>query len=714
MGVYGILNILVLALSLATVLLTLLSYLIYKIRQLPFSKQASVKATEGTYFKRYQLDPLSEPTVTNEEGRRIQSLKRFQSAPIFFGTVTLVIFLTLLFQNTTQAWFHGIQNASRIKHMKTLLGKGLLKEYDFNPSLPNPVLTESITNKENRILHATIESIRNKRIGLITLSRNLKLNHQMTLNSTKAWKEFFKVHKIPVKSLLEIPKGDSFDVIILPQAKLLSLQERSDLNELIEAGVGVIATGPSGFLDGTGSKNPEPWATKIWGIQFQKNSDAKVGFPSLFAAGTAPWWDIPPGLLVNWFPTDNSYQAISERENNSIYEANYQGRWRSSDISSAHFVRSVFGSTNGRHVTWLALDPPKIDATDVVQTFYASLAFSQAINWTSGSLIVNIALWPSGSRSSFIASVDSEDQFQNAKQLLKIFKEEEFPATFFVVSNLLASDPAAALDDDESYEVASHTDDHKSMDGKSLENQYQHIQNSRFEIEHISKKKVVGFRPPEEGFDEITLNAAKQNNLSYIFGDQRFHRFAPIRIANDSMTYYPRSTLDDFNLKTKFGSYVEEEIMEALLDDYHRVSVVGGAYFLNLHTQIFGRPEYDPVLRSFLKQISQQAPWKTNFETMSNWWLMRSNIYLSFNSNRITVRNGNSTAIKQIELIIDNLKQGDIDIRSAENISSRIAKDGTTRLLLHKIEPGEEIAIELKSSLLRKISSEVDEIKNGK
>ena len=93
---------------------------------------------------------------------------------------------------------------------------------------------------------------------------------------------------------------------------------------------------------------------------------------------------------------------------------------------------------------------------------------------------------------------------------------------------------------------------------------------------------------------------------------------------------------------------------------------------------------------------------------------MRSNIYLSFNSNRITVRNGNSTAIKQIELIIDNLKQGDIDIRSAENISSRIAKDGTTRLLLHKIEPGEEIAIELKSSLLRKISSEVDEIKNGK
>lgn len=735
MGVHGILNIMVLALSLATVLLTLLTYLVYKIKQLPFSKQAALKVTEGTYFKRYQFKS-AEVAAKAEAAKNEQSkLRRLQSAPMFFVVMTVIIFTTLFFQNGIQNWFNGLQTAKQAKQMLSLLEKGLLKEYDFNPNSPNPALAEVITEEQNRGLAANFEFLRQKRIALVNLPRNQKFNFDHSTKALKSWQQFFKNNSLSVKTVAAIPKAEEFDLVVLPQAKSLSQQERAELNALADSGTGIVATGPAGVLDGTGEKSSEPWLTKAWPVQLQANPDAKSFFPSLFAAGRAPYWELPPGLLMNWFPTDNAWQVTTTSDVNAIYESSYQGRWRQKNEAANHFARSVFKTGAHNRMTWLALDPletpapvkgtePKVNgaritepmnearltdakAGDPVQNFYSSVALSQALKWTSGDVAVSKSLWPGGARASVVVSVDSEDQFQNAKQLLELFKDHHVPATFFTVSNLLPSDPEIAKSEGSSYELASHTDDHKSLDGKSLEYQFQHIQNSRFEIEKLSGRRVVGFRPPEEGFDETTLNAVKQNGLGYIFGDQQFHRFGPIRISEDGMMFYPRSTLDDFNLKSKYGAYAGDELVKALMKDYHRVSATGGVYLLSLHTQIFGKPEYEPALRSFLKQVNKESDWNTNFASLTSWWDARSNVAVSVLAEKISVKNENKTVVENLELVVDGLQQRSLDISVAATAPAkiRVAEDQTTRLVIEKLEPGQELSFKLTPSTLRQPSA---------
>ena len=120
-------------------------------------------------------------------------------------------------------------------------------------------------------------------------------------------------------------------------------------------------------------------------------------------------------------------------------------------------------------------------------------------------------------------------------------------------------------------------------------------------------------RPPEEGMDQVSLNAVSQNGLSYIFGDQSFHRFAPLNVTDLNLTYFPRSGLDDFNLIKKPGLFTNDQLASALIGDSDRITPVGGAHFLSLHTQVFGKEEHREVLKTFLKHISNKFFWTTNF-----------------------------------------------------------------------------------------------------
>ena len=53
MKIQELIHLAVLALSLATVLITLLTYLLFKIRQMPRSTKEQEQTFEGRYFRRY-------------------------------------------------------------------------------------------------------------------------------------------------------------------------------------------------------------------------------------------------------------------------------------------------------------------------------------------------------------------------------------------------------------------------------------------------------------------------------------------------------------------------------------------------------------------------------------------------------------------------------------------------------------------------------------
>ncbi len=106
MKVQSVFNILILSLSLATVILTLLTYFIYKIKLLPKSGEI-VESNEGTFFKKVDRHGRAAVTIQNDiSGSEQHETKKYKVSKMvsFFALICLIIFATLLFQDAINSW----------------------------------------------------------------------------------------------------------------------------------------------------------------------------------------------------------------------------------------------------------------------------------------------------------------------------------------------------------------------------------------------------------------------------------------------------------------------------------------------------------------------------------------------------------------------------------------------------------------------------------
>lgn len=153
-------------------------------------------------------------------------------------------------------------------------------------------------------------------------------------------------------------------------------------------------------------------------------------------------------------------------------------------------------------------------------------------------------------------------------------------------------------------------------------------------------------------------------------------------IAEGRLTYFPRSSLDDFNLISKNGIYTEAQAIQSLYEDHVRIRSLGGAHFLNLHTQIYGKPENWGIIQEFIGKIKSENIWKTNFEEMRSWWQSRDNISVSLiegsftNEFSLKVVNRNEYAVKDVGVQLSGEWQ-ELSVSQSEsrNVVSQSAVD---------------------------------------
>ena len=246
--------------------------------------------------------------------------------------------------------------------------------------------------------------------------------------------------------------------------------------------------------------------------------------------------------------------------------------------------------------------------------------------WAAEVPSAQASLYREAKHSALLASVDSEDQFANVDQYLSILNQLDFPATFFVVSELFKDYPKMLESMSENIEIASHSENHNSFLGVNAKEQFERIQSSRLEIEETAHSHVNGFRPPEEKFDENTVNAALQNNLDYFAGNAKFERLAPTLVANGKMLYFSRTIADDFTTLKSIAISNDADIINNFLKEADRVQKAHGAFFLNMHTHVFGQAKYKKTLQALFIKLNQKNFWKTNYESLTQWWRERDAI----------------------------------------------------------------------------------------
>lgn len=644
-----IFNILLLTLSLATILLTLVSYILYRIRQIPEfqPKTAHQVRIQGVFFKRY-LPAESLAAETANAAARAQQGLGLSSIPRnivpFFGVTASVIFLSLLLSQWLKPTELDLEKA-RVQNFRALRAKGLLKDYELASRTSGPAGEEWIAPAQLARVESRLASLRNRGVALVDLELEQKYNPVHSREGVENWTSFFETNRIPFRKTTEIPCSGDVALVVIPQAAALSRSHRDALQECFTRGIAVVATGPIGVYDGTGANADPSWASELFGVRFAPNPDPGTFLATQLSGDRGPHWEVPSGMVLDWLPSDNRFQAIGTLGSTHAYESTYKGRANA-------FSRAQFVSSGKSRRVWLAFDAIPVKATLEGEKFHARMAIAGALSWAVRAPLARVTTWPNAAPGATLLSVDSEDQFTNVRGLQKLFLDAQVQATFFLVSNLFQSDTGAfSHSPDSAFELASHSENHGIFEGQSLQEQFDRIQASRIEIEEITGRKVAGFRAPFEKADDATLAAVAANHLDYIVGNGKFTRFSPVWLAAGKLLYFPRMSLDDFGVDRTPDLDPAQGIPNTLAEETLRAQKLGGMAVLNFHTQLFGKKRYDGPLSELLHAISSQGNWTPTYSQATQWWKDRESLTLSLRA----------VSERQYELVVENPTDSVID-----------------------------------------------------
>jgi len=645
MKIENLLNTLILSLSVSTVLITLLSYFIYKIRQFPKkgATAAAVRKKEGVFFRRH----IPVEVVLEVEEKTAPEQKNFFSKmntlPFYFFFVLLVVFSSLVFKDFFSTRYAQWSRAQDVKHLHDLREKGLFKMYDLDLELKDEEFAEVIPAMEKKLVDSKLALLKTKKIALVSWSNNQKHNATHASRAQAGWESFFKSFGLTYTVVSDLAVG-SFDLFIIPQMKSLSETQRAFIAGLEKSKTPFLMTGPCGALDGTGAPAKEMFCEKILKTSFLRETSKSTSRPSLFPLSTTPGWSVPPGHLTNWFPEDEEFTVVAESGEASIVEAQFNGKPRVHQQGKV--VRALFKDRHG----WLALEPHSIAAMKGADKFYGDSVLIETLSWLAGVPRVQVAPWKDGKRWTFAVSVDSEDKIEGSFELWERLDNHAVPATFFVVSDQLQNDDRLMKVDSPKFEIGSHSKDHMIHTEKDLSAQFLNMQDSRLTLEELSGQPVVGFHPPEERFDETTVNAIAQNRFSYFSGDQRIYRMAPLFVPGN-LLYLPRVFMDDVLIKRNRQLITNDDILLALRKDYLQAADYGGLHYFNVHSQIMGQSFYLDVFDAFMEEISKQPDvWVANLGEINTWWRQRNALEVTLSASGVKVRN--TSAAQLVGLVV--------------------------------------------------------------
>lgn len=647
-----ILNTLILSLSVSTVLITLISYLIYKMKQFPKSTKETKEATkkEGTFFRRY----IPGEIITQEEISELivpkkSKFSRYNTLPYYFALLAGVIFTSLFFKDFFTGAVENWKRSTQIDKIHQLRDQQLLKLYDLEIGKTAFTINETIPENFRHFVKEKANSLRNNKIIILSWANNKKLNATHLDNSLEGWSAFLSRYQIPFETLDTITDM-SADIYIVPQAISMSAIQKTYLESLMKEGKGILFTGPCGIVDGTGEKVAKSWCEEKLQIRFIPQETVGASNPTLFSDRRNPGWMIPPGFLMYWVPEDESYMATSDDELKiSAYEATFNGKiFRKNDAFS---VRSLFRPFGNSKIGWLALEPHGIGGKTEQEIFYGESALIDSLSWIGKNPHVELSNWKAGYDHAMVISVDSESEIEGSYEIWKILNATKTPGTFFVVSDQLKNDDRLTKIKSPFFDLGSHSLDHSIMTGKKIDFQFNNIQDSRLALEEKFGRPVKGFHPPEERFNEDTINVSIQNRFDYFVGDQRFFRMGPL-FLNLDLVYVPRVFKDDVLIKKNRALVSNEEVISALNEDLDEARLFGGLYYFNTHSQIFGKGYYLDVLKEFLSQKYKGNLWKTTFRELTTWWKDRSRLKIDIRPEKVIVRTTGKEEIKDVVLFI--------------------------------------------------------------
>ncbi|UCC71909.1 MAG: polysaccharide deacetylase family protein [Gemmatimonadota bacterium] len=482
------------------------------------------------------------------------------------------------------------------------------------------------------------------------------------------------------------------DLLVIPAAVCLDMREREAILGHAERGH-LLATWALGARDENCDWLGFEYLRDLAGAETAGTLEARpptylvVPHGSVVAAGlppgtrleirTEPWITLRAGAS-NIFWSDWALNPLSAPEGGA---------------GSGAIARTT---PSGTRIAWFGyrLD---VGASPADQRLLDRLAQNAAL-WAAGHVLAEVDPWPSGYRAAMAVTQDVEHSFTNSRRLAERFSERGLPLTFFVVTQLAREHPELAGVLADAGELGSHSVDHRQVGGRPWSAQLAAVNQARADIAAWSGRQPLGFRPPRELFDSLTLEAWRQSGGLYLAAANAARSAAPeiFGVASGRVVVLPRVVDDDYTVIVTRGQTRSDSLRAAFVGGLEKMRSLGGLSLVTLHSQLINSRRRVAAVESAARAAQEAGDvWLVGTSQIAEWWLSRSELELTVHEREdrsaiLSLRNNGASAVESAWLHVYLPEDG--DSFAAPELGDMILEShygsGGLRVRLPAIEPG--------------------------
>jgi peptidoglycan/xylan/chitin deacetylase (PgdA/CDA1 family) len=419
------------------------------------------------------------------------------------------------------------------------------------------------------------------------------------------------------------------DVLVVPHAACLSVDELAAIEAHLQEGGGVLATWAIGARDEACEWTG--WQT-VAGLTGAEDVREIPGGESLYLSvpgGVALSPGLDPGTRIEVVPDASLALRVSGPR---VYWSDWALNPRVDESGGGADVAAVATwSPLGGRISWMGFRLGQ--AATPADSTRLSLMARNAVAWVAGEPTAAIAPWPGARRSATVFVLDVEAEPENATATADMLRARGVPGTFFVVSGLVDELGSLAATLVNSGEVGSQTVDHAPLVDRTAQDQRARLRRSAADLRSWAGVAPVGLHPPREAFDSVTIDAWQQAGGSYLVASNERRSASPElhRSESGTLVLLPRVLKDDYNIIVQDRVLRAEGLRDALLAEAEKAHAVGGLGIVAGHTQILRPGARVEALAEVVDSIAaDEDRWVATGREVASWWRARNATRISF------------------------------------------------------------------------------------
>ena len=585
--------------------------LIFYIRHWAFRHAAQpVQApTEGMFFKRYipqelrvEYDKLTTGRQDDQRSKRRLRLARYFTGIIFVCIIAVPVYWLVQNQDLLLSPIDltpaEIQNLNYTQHHWQRM-------VDYNlPKLP-AVLSDL---KHRTFIIPYSETDNNWMVDGVNI-RKYAFAHWLKF----ADRHHFSIKQCEWKDLATCQHHKNGQIILL----IPGYWDFDALDSALKNGANIIAYGPPAQL----YKAEEDTVIKWHQLNFQRILKKEAG--SIILRGDQLLTlGFDAGLILNAYSPFEGFKATSE----SAQAISIGDTYRPGGDKETRLYAQTVGP--GRLV-WMDFAPDPVDNPPELKVTHLDAVMASIFRYLSRQSYSAIATWPQARKFAGLIEEDTEDQYLNAKNVIQLVRQRDYPISWFILSNVALKHRDLTRQMAKTGEIACHGDNHGIFTKNTRREQVVRIARCQKVLHEITGVMPLAFRPPQEEYNSSTIDAIVNNGMTHYIANYTSDRPVPeIQLSlngNKSLVSIPRMVSDDYEL-WHTRDLDRDDTIRMITHETDWMQYIGGLYMYSFHTQYMAKQDNLNAIQFLADKLQHSNTYFATASDIADWWRFRTDL----------------------------------------------------------------------------------------